>query len=154
MYFIFGQTWGLIIMNDLLKAIQHGKPWIDSFNRVEYQKTFEVYSEKFAAVYIDAVNASSDLSLLASELVDSIIAGWDKEHFFSRGAAKINDKMMIVVYLTPMLLASENERCHQFADILCSEWNKKIPQNTYSVADYDTITNGFTNKIMGFEIKK
>ena len=140
-------------MEELLKAIRHGRPWIDSFTRFAYRDAFNQYRTMYEPVYVGAVQAYESMEKLAQEIVDAIETGWKKEKFWNRSAARVDDKMMLVAYLTPMLLASQEVRCHELAAAICGAWNEKFPQNTYETADYDTLLDGFRNSIMGFDFE-
>ena len=140
-------------MEELLKAIRHGRPWIDSFTRFAYRDAFSQYRTTYEPVYVGAVQAYESPEKLAGEIVDAIVAGWKKERFWNRSAARVDDKMMLVAYLTPMLLASQEVRCHDLARAICDAWNREFPQNTYETADYDALINGFRNSIMGFDFE-
>ena len=140
-------------MEELLKAIRHGRPWIDSFTRFAYRDAFNQYRAMYEPVYVGAVQAYESMEKLAQEIVDAIETGWKKEKFWNRSAARVDDKMMLVAYLTPMLLASQEVRCHELAAAICTAWNEKFPQNTYETADYATLLDGFRNSIMGFDFE-
>lgn len=138
-------------MEELLKAIRRGRPWIDSFTRFAYRDAFSRYRTVYEPVYAGAVQAYESMEKLAGEIVDAVEAAWKKEKFWNRGAARVDDKMMLVAYLTPMLLASQEVRCHELAAAICRAWNERFPENTYKTADYEAILNGFRNSIMGFD---
>ena len=138
-------------MEELLKAIHHGRPWIDSFTRFAYRDAFNQYRTLYEPVYVGAVQAYSSVEKLAQEIVAAVEESWKKERFWNRSAAKVDDKMMLVAYLTPMLLASQETRCHELAKSLCAAWNEKFPENQYATTDYDGIVGGFRNTIMGFD---
>ena len=140
-------------MEELLKAIRHGRPWIDSFTRFAYRDAFAEYRTTYEPIYVGAAQAYESPEKLAHALVDAIEAGWKKERFWNRSAARVDDKMMLVAYLTPMLLGSQEARCHDLARAICDAWNRKFPQNTYETADYDALLNGFRNSIMGFDFE-
>ena len=140
-------------MEELLKAIRHGRSWINSFTRFAYRDAFGQYRTAYEPVFVGAVQAYESAEKLAGEIVDAIEAGWQKERFWNRSAARVDDKMMLVAYLTPMLLASQETRCHQLAAAICQAWNRKFPKNTYETADYETVLDGFRNSIMGFDLE-
>ena len=140
-------------MEELLQAIRHGRPWIDSFTRFAYRDAFGQYRTRFEPVYAGAVQAYESVEKLAGQIVDGIEMGWQRERFWNRSAARVDDKMMLVAYLTPMLLASQEVRCHDLAQAICAAWNKKFPENPYETADYAAILDGFRNSIMGFDFE-
>ena len=139
-------------MEELLKAIRHGKPWIDSFTRFAYRDAFSQYRVQYEPAYVGAVQAYKSVEKLAGEIVDAVEAGWKKEKFWNRSAAKVDDKMVLVVYLTPMLLSSQEPRCHDLATALREAWNQKFPENQYAIAGYEELIDGFRNTIMGFDL--
>ena len=141
------------MIEELLKAIIHGKPWIDSFTRFSYRDAFSQYRVQYEASFASAVVQVPSLEELAEQLVAAVEDGWKKERFWNRAAAKVNDKMMLVAYLTPLLLSSQEPLCRAFAPILCQAWNARWPENPYQVADYDAILDGFRNSIMGFDLE-
>ena len=139
-------------MEELLQAIRHGRSWIDRFTRFAYRDAFHQYRNTYEPVYMGAVQAYESMEKLAEEIVDAIEAGWKREKFWNRSAAKVDDKMVLVVYLTPMLLASREVRCHELAQALRAAWNAKFPGNEYSIASYEELIDGFRNTIMGFDL--
>ena len=139
-------------MEKLLRAISHGKPWLDQFNRVNYENAFEQYRALYEADYVSAVRSGGSIEQLAGKLVDAIEKGWEKEHFWSRGVARANDKMMLVAYLTPLLLASPESGCAELAQALCRVWKQRFPEDGYEMSDYDKIAGGFRNSILGFDL--
>ena len=139
-------------MDELLEAIRHGKPWLDSFTRYAYREAFGQYRQEFSRRYMEAAAAAETPESLARALVDGIEKSWKQEHFWNRSAAKVDDKMMLVAYLTPMLLSS-GEQCAALAQALCRTWNSRWPDRAYETADYDTILNGFRHSIMGIDVE-
>lgn len=139
-------------MEELLSAIRHGKPWLDSFTRYAYREAFGQYRQEFARRYMAAAQTADSVESLARELVDGIENGWKAERFWNRAAARADDKMMLVAYLTPMLLAS-GEKCAALAREICRAWNERFPDRTYETADYDKILNGFRHSVLGIDME-
>lgn len=141
-------------MENLLKAVHKCRPWVDGFNRVKYKEYFERYSSLFTDVFTKAVEEAASKEELANSFVDAIDSACKAEHFWNRNASFVDDKTMLVVYLSPMLLASGKEENIAFANVLSSTWNAKFPKESYQVANFDTIMSGFTNTIMGVSLFK
>ena len=137
-------------MEELLKAISRGKVWTDSFNRVSYENAFKQYCSRYEARFAGAVQIHSSVEELAHKLVDAIEESWRKERFWNRNLARTNDKLVLAFYLTPMLLASPEERCGELAAALCAAWNERFPDDRYITAGYEEIAGGFRNSVMGF----
>ena len=94
---------------ELLKAVQTGRTWLDRFTRREYTKAFKAYTEQFGPVYMAAVRETNGdetaLRALADSLLDGLENGWKRQRIWNRSAVKVNEKQMMVDYLSPMLLA-------------------------------------------------
>ena len=138
-------------MEELLKAVEYSKVWIDMFNRVKYEDAFKQYKENFAEVFKNAIKNCCSIDNLALDFVNAIEKGWEKEKFWNKKSVKIDQKMVITVFLTPMLLSLEDESCHTLANEINRAWNKRFSNDTYLVADHDEIVSGFTNSIFGLK---
>lgn len=140
----------------LLAAIQTDRAWLDRFTRREYGKAFKAYKEQFAPAYLEAVRAREEdpdaLGALAEELLDGLEAGWRRRHFWNRGAVKVNEKQMLVDFLSPMLLDLEEPGCEQLAERLRQGWEARWPRDAYRTATYAQLQNGFRNSILGIDL--
>ena len=136
----------------LLAAVQNGKNWTEKCTRSSYAASFKCYCQQYEAAYVSAIQNSDDLNTLARHLIEAIALGWNKRNFLRRSAIRTDEKMIIVTYLTPMLLNAESPKCTDFARVLCEEWNARWPNNTYNVADYQSIQSGFRHSVLGFTI--
>lgn len=138
-------------MEELLKAVQYSKVWIDMFNRVKYEDAFKQYKENFAEKFKYAIKNCCSIDNLALDFVNAIEKSWEKEKFWNKKSVRIDEKMVITVFLTPMLLSLEDESCHVLANEINRAWNKRFPGDTYMVANHDEIVSGFTNSIFGIK---
>ena len=140
----------------LLTAIQTGRTWLDRFTRREFGKAFKAYTEQFAPLYLEAVRTSGGdpgaLRALAEDILDGLEAGWRRQHFWNRSAVKVNEKQMLVEYLSPMLLRLEEPGCGQLAELLCRGWEARWPRDAYRVAAFEQLQNGFRNSILGIDL--
>ena len=140
---------------EMLAAVQEGRIWLDQFQRLMYRKVFASYKERFGPVFVEAVAACPDdaaLQALAVSYLDALEAGWKKYFFWERGGIRVDEKQVIVNYLSPMLLALEDPRCVTFAECLRDEWNRRRPKDPYRIATYEKITKGFRNAILGIDL--
>jgi len=140
------------MIDSLLRAIRRGKPWIDRFTRYGYREAFQEYRTEYEELFRLALQ-SVEPSELAEKLVEAIEKEWKAEHFWNRAKARVDDKMVIVSYLTPMLLGSREERCGALAVELCRVWNERFPKDPYCMADYDRLMNGFRRSILGIDLE-
>lgn len=84
-----------------LEAVQDGKPWIKRFTKKEYAQAFAEYTARFGPLYEAALAKPESLPALAEELLDGIAAGWQRQRPWNRTVALMNDKQMLVTYLSP-----------------------------------------------------
>lgn len=138
-------------MEELLQAVKYSKLWVDQFNRVNYQAAFKKYKENFAGSFIKAAKEYCGIDALALCFVNAIEKSWEEEKFWNRKSVKIDEKMVLTVFLSPMLLSLEDELYINLANEISKVWNKRFPKDTYSVASYDEIASGFTDSIFGIK---
>ena len=139
---------------ELLDAIQNGKPWLDRFTRPDYPKAFTEYSRRFGPLYRAAIDEAGDrpegLAALAAELVDTLTAERTGERFWNRSVRAMDEKRIVVCYLSPMLLEQGNGA---FADLLRDAWAAHWPRDAYQFTTYDKLRSSFRNAILGFEVR-
>lgn len=136
----------------LLAAIQDGKPWIDRFTKKDYPRAFADYRERFGPAYREAVLAAGEegLPALAEALLDGLAAGWARRKPWNRSVARVNDKQVIVCYLSPMLL--EDPLCAPLAGALRDGWAARWPKEAYRIAGAEKLQKGFRASIFGIPL--
>lgn len=143
---------------ELLAAVQGGDAWLERFTRRDYAGAFKEYTERFGPAYMEAARAAGGeeaaLQALAEELLDALEAGWKRRRFWDRATAKINDKQMLVEYLSPMLLGLEEPGCRRLAELVRDRWAARWPKDAYQAASYAKLMGGFRYAILGFELPK
>lgn len=141
---------------ELLAAVQTGRTWLDRFTRRGYPKAFKEYTEQFAPRYMEAVRSAGGdeaaLLALAEDFLDGLAEGWKRQRVWNRSAAKVNEKQMMVDYLSPMLLGLEEPDCPRFAELLRDRWAARWPKDAYYLAGYADIRGGFRNSILGIDL--
>ena len=142
--------------SELLAAIQTGRTWLDRFTRRGYPKAFPEYRARFAPAYGEAVLGTGGdeaaLQALAEELLDGLAEGWKRQRIWNRAAVKVNEKQMMVDYLSPMLLGMEGTDCPRFAKVLRDCWEARWPKDPYFIVPYEQIAGGFRNSILGIDL--
>jgi hypothetical protein len=145
-------------VENLCQAVWGGREWLDHFNRREYEKSFQRYMEQFGDVYAQAVRETGGdetrLRALAEAVVDGIEAGWKRQRIWNRAAVRVDEKQVIVTYLSPMLMGREEEGCRTLAELLRDGWRARWPKNAYEVGDYKTIRKGFHNVVLGVDLDR
>lgn len=134
----------------LLEAVQNGKPWIKRFTKKEYAAAFQEYTNRFGPLYQEALDGLEEPSVLAEELLDGIAGGWKNQRPWNRSVALMNDKQMMVTYLSPMLQTLENGG--RFAELLRDGWAVRWPKDAYQLGTYEELLGGFRNTFLGLEI--
>lgn len=134
----------------LLEAVQDNRLWIKRFTRKEYAKAFEAYQSQFGPRYQEALADPDALPAIAEELLDGIAGGWKRQRPWNRTAAAMNDKQMMVTYLSPMLLKLEGGE--RLAELLRDGWAARWPKDAYENGAFEELLGGFRNTIMGLEI--
>ena len=138
---------------ELLASIQEREPWLRDFGRQTYRDAFRSYTERFGPLFMEAVR-NQDPADLAKALLDGLDAGWRAQRFWRRGVVRAEEKQMVVVYLSPMLLGLEEAGCQSLAQALMEQWAARWPGDGYRMAPYDQIQAGFRNVIMGIELRR
>lgn len=141
---------------ELLAAIQTGRTWLDRFTRRGYPEAFREYTERFGPAYLEAVRSAGGeetaLQALADEVLDGLEAGWKRQRFWNRSSVMVNEKQMMVDYLTPMLLEQGETDCPRFAEVLRDRWATRWPKDAYSMATYAKLRSGFRYSILGIDL--
>ena len=138
---------------ELLASIQEREPWLRDFGRQTYRDAFRSYTERFGPLFMEAVR-NQDPADPAKALLDGLDAGWRAQRFWRRGVVRAEEKQMVVVYLSPMLLGLEEAGCQSLAQALMEQWAARWPGDGYRMAPYDQIQAGFRNAIMGIELRR
>lgn len=141
---------------EILDAVQTGRTWLDRFTRREYPKAFQEYTARFGPAYLEAVRAAGGeeaaLQALADEILDGLEAGWKRQRFWNRSSVMVNEKQMVVDYLTPMLLEQTGTDCPRFAALLRDRWAARRPGDEYATASYAKLLGGFRYSILGIDL--
>lgn len=140
----------------LCAAIREARPYLDRFTRYNYTAAFREYTERFGPLYIQVVRetdgSEAALRKMADAVLDQLESGWKKQRFWRRAAVQVDEKQMMVDYLSPMLTGLEEPLCGQLASILCGAWAERWPKEAYRIASYAEILDGFRYCILGIDL--
>lgn len=139
---------------ELLPAIRERQLWLSKFRAHTYPNAFRAYAERFGPLYGAAVRQrdEEELSALAEGLLDQLAEGWRRCRIWGRGARRAEEKQMVVIYLTPMLL--ESPEGSRLAELLRAAWLRRWPKDRYEIATCEEIQGGFRNAIFGIELRR
>ena len=141
-------------LDDLCAAVWESDQWMKLFNRSEYQAAFRRYEERFGPLYARVVREAEDLEglqKLADDMLDAMERRW-KRHWLGRGAMMVDQRQMIVSFLSPMLLEQPDPRCGRFAGILRQCWADRWPKLEYHITTYEVLYSGFRTSILGIDV--
>lgn len=140
---------------ELCTAVTEARVYLDRFTRHSFVAAFREYTERFGPLYMQAVRDSGGsetaLRAMADALLEELEHGWKLQRVWNRSAVRVNEKQMLVDYLSPMLEGLEEPLCGEFARILCAAWAERWPKDTYRIASYAEIRDGFRNTILGID---
>ena len=141
-------------MLPMTESVQNAKEYLEGYAYGVYPRTFAAYVERFSPQITRSVQASGSIPQLAEQILDELAELLKKEGFLRRSRLRGDQKLMLTVYLTPLLLASPEVKCQELARTLCARWRERYPKDAYHPADYERIAAGFHRKILGFTIEE
>lgn len=134
----------------LLAAIQDGKPWLARFTGKEYDRAYQEYKARYAPLFREAALADGEEAALAEVLLDGLAEGWRRQKPWNRSLAQMEDKQMIVCYLSPMLM--EDPVCAPLEETLREGWAARWPKEAYKAASLEKIRKGFRPTFLGIAL--
>ena len=140
-----------IRIESLLPAVQEGKAWSHRFTKKEYPQAFQEYQARFAPLFKEAFQSAGEegLPALAEALLNGLAEGWRRQRFWNRTAAQLDDKQMLVSYLSPMLLEIGAGR---FCCLLRDGWAARWPKEAYLTGTFEELNSGFRNTVLGIPL--
>lgn len=143
-------------ITDLCAAVWEAPLWLPRFCRREYPKAFSEYEARFAPLYAAAVKEAGEetdgVRHLAGEILDELERAWKRRRFWERSAVRVEEKQMIVDFLSPMLLEQSDPMCLRLAGFLRQEWVERWPKDPYQITTFSVLQNGFRNAIFGIDL--
>lgn len=142
------------MMERILAALHEPEVWTKKLTRLTYEAAFKNYCEQYRPLFQSAVQNAESPEKLAESLMNALNTEWKRIRFWERGRLCAEQKLVVVTFLTPMLLSTGDLLCCKFAQELRDAWARSGKNGSYEIADYDSIKNGFQNRIFGIEIGK
>lgn len=141
---------------ELLLAIRESEAWLDLFKKRFYRKAFKKYRDRFEPAFEETFRICSDEPMMqnvAEWMLTELEKGWKRQRFWNRSAVRGDEKQMVIVYLSPMLLAMENPTGPRFAKLLRDNWAARWPKDSYEIASFEILMKGFNASILGVDLK-
>jgi len=140
----------------LAAAVQSYKEWLPRFQRREYPGAFRKYRETYGPLYAAAVRECDGdlekLEQLADDILDALEAGWKAERFWNRSAARADQRHMVIVFFSPMLMEEQDPLCGRLAGMIRQRWADRWPKEEYHLTTYEVLRDGFRNVIFGIDL--
>lgn len=140
-------------IEELAEAIQNPRPWLARFRKREYPEAFRDYRELYGPLFDRAAREAEDVTVLAEELAAAWERGWRRHGFFSRSTVQAEEKQVLTVYLSPMLLEREEPAARTLCRCLREVWAGRRPRDAYQLASFETLQAGFQDSILGIPLK-
>ena len=142
------------MIEELTAALRDPRPWLELFRRRSYEAAFRDYSRRFGPLYDQAAREAEDLPALAGAILDALEEDRRSRRPWARGALRVDEKQVLVAYLSPMLLEREEPRSRELCGVLREAWNSRWPRDAYQTAGFDQIRSGFRTAVMGIELRR
>jgi len=137
------------VMFDDRKAI------VGKLKKATYEANMPIYREKYGDFFNEMtqfVAGSEDVNGAADELAtcfcDKVFDAFNKRGKVSSGMV-FDLNFVMIYYIFPALLLTEDENATVIADAITGKWNEKFGC-TIQYGTYDLILSGFKTKLFGF----
>lgn len=125
--------------------------------RKKYEENMEAFRAEYGAVLAEmtAYTESADDKETAACEVAAAFTDAVHDAFASpkngkiKGYQQVDLNLFMIYYIFPALLLTEHEDADLIADAICKAWNKRFHDCNIRYADYETLLDGFRNKIFG-----
>lgn len=125
--------------------------------RKKYEENMKTFRAEYGAVFSEMTGyteSASDKEAAAGEVAAAFT---DAVHdaFASpkngkiKGFLQVDLNLFMIYYVFPALLLTEHEDARLIADAICASWNKRFHDCNISYTDYETLLDGFRNRIFG-----
>lgn len=133
-------------MSQLGRLFEGEAVYMSQFNSAGYKNAFDKCCETAAPILAGITDNAAAAEELAAEFENEFSS-------MRRRRAKLtieNRKLFICFYINPVFMKLRPE----LADELKAAWDRHIPGEQYTVADYETVAGGFNTTILGIPIRK
>ena len=118
-----------------------------------YAPSFDTYRAGCAPVF-ERLNAAArtdeQIAAAAERLLDDLAAAWDGEKSkTARQRRMTDDKIIVAIFLVPMVRAMELPVSEPFCKALQEKWCERYPKDPFYLGTYDAIAGGFRKKFLG-----
>ena len=139
----------------LAGCVTNFRGWQSRISGKEFEAAFEEYANRCAPVFTQldsGVRAAESgktalIEKAAGRMLADLEENWKKE---KRPAfVRDDDKIIIAVYLVPMVRKLQLSVSETFAASLQKQWVEKYPKSPFYLGSYEDIAEGFKKKFLG-----
>ena len=137
----------------LISCVKDYPDYNQKITRDLYAPSFDTYRAGCAPVF-ERLNAAArtdeQITAAADRLLDDLAAAWDGEKSkTARQRRMTDDKIIVAIFLVPMVRAMELPVSEPFCKALQEKWCARYPKDPFYLGTYDTIASGFRKKVLG-----
>ncbi len=146
-------------MEHILSCVTEHRDIMEHFNRDEYIPSFtkylkschKVFSSLNRAAIMDMPRKTHFIDTVTEHFISSLEAdwqtqpGWDKKK--TRAAIVDRDKMIIAIYLVPMVGKLGLAISEDFNNTLQKKWAERFPKNVFYIGNFETITDSYNRRL-------
>ena len=137
----------------LISCVKDYPDYNQKITRDLYAPSFDTYRTGCAPVF-ERLNAAArtdeQIAAAAERLLDDLAAAWDGEKSkTARQRRMTDDKIIVAIFLVPMVRAMELPVSEPFCKALQEKWCARYPKDPFYLGTYDTIASGFRKKFLG-----
>lgn len=142
--------------NEILDCVREERQLRASIRKDAFDKAFLDYEARRGKVFrkLDDACQASDGARAASmmdELVEILLEGLEKdwEAAPKKRMAAEDDKVMVAIFLVPMVRHLKLSCSEEFVQRLQKTWLARYPKNPFYVGSYEELSAGFRKKYLG-----
>lgn len=144
-----------LALSRLADCVLKFRGWQSRISGKEFEPAFEDYSNRCAPVFTQLDSgvraAESGRNQLIEKAADRMLAdleeSWNKEK--RSNYVRDDDKIIIAVYLVPMVRKLQLSISEPFVETLQKKWVAKYPKSPFYLGSYEDIAEGFKKKFLG-----
>lgn len=146
-----------VMLEGAVSMFDNMEPMLKKLKKNAYETNMKTFRQTYGHYFqemTEYIGRSDDQEKAAREMGNEF-AGKVKEKFQSPKNGKIKSyvqadlNFFMIYYVFPALLLTGHEYAKTAADALCTAWGENFKDGNISYTDYDTLYNGFREKIFG-----
>ena len=117
------------------------------FNKEEYPVLF-LRIRPLIENYLDYLPDYTDLAEEATKIIDEVERNMNTFRWrFQKTTAFENDKIVLLLFVVPACMEIDTPKAFALANNIADEWNRRFPDSTFKIGNYNDIMDGFEWKL-------